>query len=161
MKNCPAVKTVQQWPWLLPKIMGILLAQVLMQRLDPQALLLWKVKHLPRERGAAHQDSDVSSNCTVQSICSLMNKDYRQIMNLAVRFNKCCSSASEDHSHHLNKQIINLKTEFPASGETNTILDKEHLYFKEIQWTVIATGFQNELKFNFVVINDHIKWLKW
>lgn len=41
----------------------------------------------------------------------------------------------------------------------NTILDKEYLYFYEIQSTVIATGLQNELKFNFMVINDHIKWL--
>ena len=48
---------------------------------------------------------------------------------------------------------------FPASGKTNTILDREHLYLRDTT-TVIAAGFQNELMFNFVIINDHIKWLK-
>lgn len=80
-----------------------------------------------------HQTSCITSNYTAQSLCSPMNKGYTQIFYQAVRFNKCFPSVSEDHSHHLNKQIINLGIEFPAFGNMNIILDKEHLYFKEIQ----------------------------
>lgn len=80
-----------------------------------------------------YQTSCITSSCTAQSLGSPMNKDYTQILYQAVRFNKCFLSVSEDHSHHLNKQVINLGIEFPSFGNMNIILDKEHLYFKEIQ----------------------------
>lgn len=102
----------------------------IMQRLDFQALWVGQEKCLLRE-GLPTRPSLVSRRA--QSLCSLLNNGCTQVMYQAVRLNKCFSSASEDHSHHLNKQIVNLRIEFPASGKMNTILDKEHLYFKEIQ----------------------------
>lgn len=67
--------------------------------------------------------------------------------------------SSEDHSYPLNKQIINLSIGFPASGKTNNIGQGTFISQRDTM-TVIAAGFQNELMFNSVIINDHIKWLK-